>query len=229
MMEQVNEWARQFQRRTIVYVNAHCLNLASRDAVYRQILNQADIIYPDGIAVVWACRFLSGLRLQKITGREWIVDFCEQAIAHQLGVYILAGKPGVARRAAEKMLHRWPTLRICGCADGFFAEKSEGDIFQEIAISQPRVVFVGMGTPAQEKWVNAHRDEINAPVVWAVGALFDYIAGMERPVPPLLNTLALEWLWRLIMDPRGKWRRYVIGNPLFVARVLRQKLMRPPS
>jgi N-acetylglucosaminyldiphosphoundecaprenol N-acetyl-beta-D-mannosaminyltransferase len=82
---------------------------------------------------------------------------------------------------------------------------------------------MGLGVPRQEKWIAGRRKQIEAPVCWGVGALFDYVAGVEARVPRLMNLLALEWFWRLIMDPRGKWRRYLLGNPLFIYQVLRQK------
>ena len=81
-----------------------------------------------------------------------------------------------------------------------------------------------MGTPLQEKWLAAHRHQINAPVCWAVGALFDYVAGEEAPVPDWLDRINLEWLWRLLVNPLDKWKRYLIGNPIFLLRILRQKL-----
>jgi exopolysaccharide biosynthesis WecB/TagA/CpsF family protein len=100
---------------------------------------------------------------------------------------------------------------------------SAEEVLVDIGRSNPQVVFVGMGAPLQEKWIAAHREEINAPVCWAVGALFDFVAGVEYRVPAWMNRLALEWLWRFLIDPSGKWKRTLVGNPVFVARVLRQK------
>lgn len=212
------------QERTIAYVNAHCLNIASRDPRYRSILNQCDLIYPDGIGVVWAGWLLARGRMKKSTGADWIEQFCRLAAHQGWRIYILAGRPGIASRARERLVQRHPTLKIVGAYDGFFIEKSQHDVIRDIAHTTPHVLFVGMGTPIQEKWIAAYRHAMPVPVCWAIGALFDYVAGIEPRVPVWMNILALEWLWRLLVDPLGKWRRYIVGNPLFVARVLQQKL-----
>lgn len=211
--------------RTITYVNAHCLNVAQSDAAYRATLNTVDLLYSDGIGVVWAGRVLRQAHLYKVTGRDWITDFCAYAAEQGWGIYILAGAPGIARQAADRLRARWPSLRILGTADGFFHEKSEAETIKEIAALRPQVVFVGMGVPMQEEWLRRMRAQIAAPVCWAVGALFDYVAGAEPPVPGWLDALALEWLWRLWIDPAGKWKRYLLGNPVFVARVIKQRIV----
>lgn len=220
----VQAWGARPELRTILYVNAHCLNVACGDGYYREILSCADLVYSDGISVVWAGRLLGGCSLQKITGADWIFSFSESAERAGMSCYILAGKPGVAGKARENLLRRYPGLEITGASDGFFIDKSEAEVLKEIEEARPHVVFVGMGTPRQEKWLFERRAQIQAPVCWAVGALFDYVAGIEPRVPGWMNALALEWLWRLMIDPRGKWRRYVIGNPVFLYRVFRQYL-----
>jgi N-acetylglucosaminyldiphosphoundecaprenol N-acetyl-beta-D-mannosaminyltransferase len=221
----VREWADPGRLRTLVYVNAHCLNTAYTDIRYRNILNQADLTFPDGIGVVWAGRWLDGARLEKLNGRVWFPEICETAITHQWSIYILAGKRGVAACAKNILLCRYPGLRIIGATDGFFEERSEAEVLQEITALRPNILFVGMGAPLQEKWIASHRDAIPVPVVWAVGALFDTVTGIEQLAPDWLNALALEWFWRLLMNPRKKWRRYLIGNPLFIYRVFRQKYL----
>ena len=223
LLAQVQEWSRDQERRTIFYVNAHCFNIARQDAAYRNILAAADLVYADGISVAWAARFLSGAHLTKMTGADWIHDFCQQAQQVGLRLYILAGEPGIARLASDNLQNKYPGLKIVGCSDGWFSERSQSDVIHEINAASPHVVFIGLGVPRQEKWIAGRRKQIEAPVCWGVGALFDYVAGVEARVPRLMNLLALEWFWRLIMDPRGKWRRYLLGNPLFIYQVLRQK------
>jgi N-acetylglucosaminyldiphosphoundecaprenol N-acetyl-beta-D-mannosaminyltransferase len=158
-----------------------------------------------------------------MTGADWIHDFCQQAQQVGLRLYILAGEPGIARLASDNLQNKYPGLKIVGCSDGWFSERSQSDVIHEINAASPHVVFIGLGVPRQEKWIAGRRKQIEAPVCWGVGALFDYVAGVEARVPRLMNLLALEWFWRLIMDPRGKWRRYLLGNPLFIYQVLRQK------
>jgi N-acetylglucosaminyldiphosphoundecaprenol N-acetyl-beta-D-mannosaminyltransferase len=223
LLDQMKTWAAGNSRRTILYVNAHCLNVAYNNPTHRAVLNQADLVYADGAGVVLASRLLGGCTLQKLTGRYWISDFCSVAAAEGLRLYFLAGQPGVAELASQALRRKWPGLQIVGTNNGYFSATNETEILADIAAAKPHVLFVGMNTPRQEKWIAAHRTEIDAPVCWAVGALFDIVAGLETPVPDWLNGLNLEWFWRFLMDPSGKWRRYLIGNPLFLTRLLRQR------
>ena len=224
ILKKVIKWAGENNPRTITYVNAHCINLSYQNIEYHNVINQADLVYSDGISVVWASKFLGGCQLGKVTGREWIFDLCGLAIANNLRLYILAGAPNIAHRASENLRDRWPKLKIVGTSDGYFKEKNNDQILEEINTSKPHVLLVGMGSPQQEYWISKHRYVISAPICWSVGALFDYVAGIEPSVPSWMNKLALEWMWRLFIDPKGKWKRYIIGNPLFAARVLHQKL-----
>lgn len=224
LMAQVQEWSLGQVKRTIYYVNAHCYNIALLDPEYQRLLNQADLVYADGIGVVWAGRFLCGSKLVKMTGADWVPFFCEIAQCSQLRIYIHAGKPGIAQLASRNLCNQYPGLEVVGCSDGLFCERREAEVISAINAAAPHVLLVGMGVHMQEKWIAAHRDQIDAPVCWGVGALFDYVAGKERRVPHFMNALGLEWFWRLLMDPLGKWRRYLIGNPVFIYQVLRQKI-----
>lgn len=210
----------------VSYVNAHCLNLAARDEAYRALLNSFDLVYSDGIGAVWAGRLLHGKRLHKVTGRDWIGPLCSLAEAQGLSLYILAGKPGVAQRSQQELMRRWPALRILGASDGYFAEKTEMQVLAEIVAAQPHLLLVGMGAPRQEQWIAHHRKNLGVKVCWAVGALFDYVVGLETPVPPWMQNLSLEWLWRLWQDPSGKWRRYLLGIPAFLVRIFWEMLRR---
>jgi N-acetylglucosaminyldiphosphoundecaprenol N-acetyl-beta-D-mannosaminyltransferase len=220
----VKEWVEGDLRRTNLYVNAHCLNIANEDTYYRRLLNRADIVYADGISVVWCSRILGGCKLQKDTGADWIKDFCRFAEQESIRIYILVGGEGVAQKAKDNLLKSYPEIKIVGYGDGYFINKSEVQVLSEIRVLSPQVLFVGMGTPHQERWIFEHREEISAPVCWGVGALFDYVAGIKSRIPPWMGRVGLEWSYRLIVDPAGKWERYIIGNPRFVARIIRQKL-----
>jgi N-acetylglucosaminyldiphosphoundecaprenol N-acetyl-beta-D-mannosaminyltransferase len=223
ILGQVQDWSAGVERRTVLYANAHSLNSACEDVRLWSALSRADLVYADGVGVVWASRILGGCRLVKMTGADWVWPFCAWAQDHAVSIYILAGRPGIAEEAGKVLLQRYPHLKIFGCADGFFQQKSEADVIREINRLRPQVLFVGLGTPLQEHWLAVHRPDLEVPLCWAVGALFDYVAGYERRVPAWMYALGLEWFWRLWLDPRGKWRRYLLGNPRFTARVLKQR------
>jgi N-acetylglucosaminyldiphosphoundecaprenol N-acetyl-beta-D-mannosaminyltransferase len=223
LLQRSMEGVKQVGQMTITYVNAHCLNLAVGDGEYRRLLNQFDLVYSDGIGVVWAGKFLSGAHLHKVTGRTWIDALCNRCSDDRISLYLLGGKPGVAKKAKTRLEGRYPNLLVAGACDGFFVEKSEASLVNEIREKRPDILLIGMGAPLQEQWIETHRSLIPVKVCWAVGALLDYAAGIEPPVPFWMEKLALEWLWRMMVDPKHKWRRYLIGNPLFILRVFKEK------
>lgn len=223
LLQLVLGWCKQRTKRTVLYVNAHCLNLAATNPDYYAFLKEADLVYADGISVVWASCYLGGCRTHKITGREWIYDFCSVAAQQDVKIAILGGMPGVAQLAGQFLVNRYPNLQIVTIAHGFLSVHEERDFVHNLAELTPDVLFIGMGTPKQERWIMQYRAVIAAPVCWAVGATFDYVASVEKPLPRWLERIPLEWLWRFMMNPKDKWSRYLIGNPLFLMRVFKQK------
>lgn len=224
LIDQALAWSQSAERRVIYYANAHVLNLVSENPKYRQYLKSADLVYADGASLVFASRLLGGASLTRLTGADWIEPLCARAAAQGVSLYLLGGGPGIAGQAALNLLNRYPSLKISGAADGFFQERSVAQITSEIASARPQIVLVGMGSPVQWQWIDEHRSVLTQGVWWGVGALFDFVAGAERRAPGWMNRLGLEWLYRLAQDPVGKWRRYLLGNPRFVFRVLVQSL-----
>lgn len=216
-------WLEPGEKRTISYVNAHVLNTAVQDPQLKYILNQSDIVYADGISVVWASRTLYNIEIQKLTARAWIHHFSAQASENGIKLYLLGGREGISRRASAQLVSAHPGLKIVGHKAGLFSAEQEPSLVEQINQARPDILFVGLGTPLQEKWIYRHRQALDVPVCWSVGALFDYLAGAENPVPGWVDRLGFEWLWRLGMNPRGKWLRYLLGNPQFVCRVWDQK------
>jgi len=202
----------------MLYVNVHCMNVRARDDRYASILEAADVVYCDGTGVRLGAR-LAGIPIPaRMTGADWIHDLCRFAIARGLSLYFLGGEPGVAAEAARRLQELYPGLTIRGVASGY----GEADpSIAEVNSSKPDILLVGMGTPTQEKWIASHRDELDVPVVWAVGALFDFMSGRIPRGPRWMTEHDLEWLCRLAAEPRKLWRRYLIGNPLFVWRVVK--------
>jgi N-acetylglucosaminyldiphosphoundecaprenol N-acetyl-beta-D-mannosaminyltransferase len=221
----LEKWSKSQFKHTIFYINAHCLNIAYNDFEYRKLLNNADLMYPDGVGVVWASRLLGGPELEKMTGRDWIDEFCDLANTLQLKVYILAGKQGIAELAVEKLNSKWPDINFVGICDGYCIETKRDEILQDISEKSPHILFVGLGSPTQEKWIAGNRNEIASPICWGVGALFDFVAEVELPVPRWMDELALEWFWRFLVDPLGKWDRYLVGIPMYIFRILKQRIL----
>lgn len=207
-------------RTTACYLNAHTLNLADRNSALSDALRNSDLLYADGASVVWASRLTGGNLPERMTAADYFEQFIGRCAAEGLSVYFLGGAPGVAQKAVTALQAKYPNLRVAGHFHGFFENPETTNVINAINAAQPDVLIVGLSTPRQELWLAENGDAISVPVRWCVGAAMDYVAGVERRAPQWLCRMGGEWLFRLIVDPIGKWRRYVIGNPLFVARAL---------
>lgn len=215
--------AKQSRSISVTYVNAHCINLLKQYPEYLDTLNTFDMVYADGMGVVYAGEWLRNAKLEKITGRRWIYDFCLMCEREGKKIYILAGKDTVAERAANRLIALMPNLDIVGVHHGYIDINDSDQLVDDINRSNADVLFVGMGVPIQEYWVRNNRSRLKPSVIWCVGALFDYVAGEEPVVPWLLERLNLEWFWRMLIDPRGKWKRYLVGLPKFGYYLVKEK------
>lgn len=224
LIEALSSRAAAGVRTTAYYANAHTVNLAWRDNRFRTVLAGSDLLYADGASVVWASRW-SEVRLpERMTAADTFPGLARRCADRGLSIFLLGGREGVARRAAERLCLEYPTLNIVGVHHGYFAETESDGIIEKINAAKPDVLAVGMSSPLQECWLAEHSVRLKVPVRWCVGALFDYLADVERRAPEWLCRWGGEWLFRLMIDPAGKWRRYVIGNPQFVWNALRWRM-----
>jgi N-acetylglucosaminyldiphosphoundecaprenol N-acetyl-beta-D-mannosaminyltransferase len=213
------------------YLNAHTYNLSCQDINYRKLLDEADILYADGMSIVWAARFSGAGRIYRMTAVDFFDDFLRRAEKEGVAIYVLGGRPGVVDRAIEIWKSRYPAIRIVGSHHGYFGREEVHlqSILADINTSKADILLLGMGSPMQESFANRCKGELQVPVVWALGALFDYYAGEENAAPRWLARMGFEWLYRLCCDPRNKWRRYLIGNMLFIYRagkvIIKNRLM----
>lgn len=212
----------------LLNVNAHALNLAYERPWLRDYFNSAEVVFPDGYGAVLAARFLGSPFKERVTYADWfwqLAGFCED---HALSMYFLGGRQGVAAEARRRLVARHPNLQVVGTQHGFFnkAPRSQENraVVQRIHALEPNLLIVGMGMPIQERWLKENWDRLETNVVLTGGAVFDYISGRLPRPPRFLTDHGLEWLGRLIIEPRRLWRRYLLGNPKFVWRVLKQGL-----
>lgn len=229
-IEHLSTTAEQGRSQLACYLNAHTYNLARSDNVYRHILRNADVVYPDGISISAACWVAGGERVGRMTAVDFFDDFCLSCEQRGLKLYIIASGQQVIERACDRLTSKFPQLIISGYHHGYVTgcEAYLNEITADIEKSRPDILLLGMGSPAQERFAWEHRGRLAVPVVWTVGALFEYYAGTERMAPRWLARSGFEWLYRLAQDPRGKWRRYAVGNFTFVLRAgtaaVRQRL-----
>ena len=216
------------RRGLVLNVNAHCLNLCYEDPRLRDFLNGAEAVLCDGAGVMLAARILGERIPQRITYADWIWQLADLASARGFSLYFLGARPDVAREAARRLRERYPDLEIVGVRHGYFdhsAGAAENEaVVEEINASAPDILLVGLGMPLQERWLMENIERLDAGVVLTGGAVFDYVSGRLRRGPRFLTDSGFEWLARLLVEPRRLWRRYLLGNPLFLLRVLRQRL-----
>ena len=219
---------RSGQRGLVLNVNAHCLNLCHDDPALREFFNSADVVFCDGAGVMLAARLLGRRIPARITYADWAWRLAAFAEAEGLSLFLLGARPGVAEEAARRLRRRHPALHICGTHHGYFdhaAGSPENEtVLREIQTAKPDLLLVGLGMPLQEIWLMENRHRIEAGVALTGGAVFDYVSGELRRGPRFLTDNGFEWLARLLVEPRRLWRRYLLGNPLFLLRVLGQRL-----
>jgi N-acetylglucosaminyldiphosphoundecaprenol N-acetyl-beta-D-mannosaminyltransferase len=205
---------------TAFYLNAHLCNLAWENPLFHRTLEAADLLYPDGMSVVWATRAESGVQPKRMTAGDFFDEFCTLCVERSVKLYFVAGDAVTLERGTDELLRRFPSLQLCGRHHGYIGTDVAqwGAIFADMERCTPDIVVLGMGSPLQETFALACRQRTRVPGLWTVGALLDYYGGRERLAPRWMGRMGLEWLFRLMQDPIGKWKRYTVGNLRFVWR-----------
>ena len=218
--------ARLKRKDVYAYVNVHAINIAQKDKQFRQFINSAFSSYCDGEGVRVGARILGRTLPPRIVLTYWIWDLCSACADNALSVFFLGGKEDVVERAAASLQERYPSLRISGYHHGYFEKNGEENdrVLEIINRARPNVLFVGFGMPLQEHWIaqNIARLQVNA--VFPAGSMIDYTAGRRKYAPRWMTRHGMEWCYRLMKEPWRLWRRYLIGNPLFILRVVGQRI-----
>jgi N-acetylglucosaminyldiphosphoundecaprenol N-acetyl-beta-D-mannosaminyltransferase len=217
----------------VLHVNVHALNLCYHDSTLRSFFNAASVVFCDGAGVMLAARILGRRLPERITYADWAWQLAGFAEWENLSLFFLGARPGVAEKAVAQLLARHPNLKIVGVHHGYF-DRTPGNpeneaVLSKINTARPDVLLVGFGMPLQEHWLMQNWNRIDARVALTGGAVFDYVAGELKRGPRILTNNGFEWLARLLIEPKRLWRRYVIGNPLFLTRVLKQRLTQKGS
>jgi N-acetylglucosaminyldiphosphoundecaprenol N-acetyl-beta-D-mannosaminyltransferase len=207
----------------------HLVNL-QRDAEFREIYRQASLVLADGVPLLWAARFLGTPIREKLSGSDIFHDLCRLAAERGFRVFFLGGRAGAASRAAEILRRRHPRLQIVGVhspPQGFERNEAEcARIDAMLTAARPDLLLVGLGSPKQERWFAGNSSRLGIPVTMGIGITFEYTAGIVRRAPVWMQSVGLEWLFRLLMEPRRLWRRYLVNDPRFFWLVLKQRLGR---
>jgi len=216
-VRKVLDWAQQRYSGFVCAANVHVVMEGFDNSAYREMINSADMVTPDGMPLVWMLR-LRGSQASRVYGPDLmrlLLAACEEK---GLSIGLYGASPRVLDRLVAVVQKQHPKLAIAyACSPPFRELTTEEDarIVADIQASGAQVLFVGMGCPKQERWIIKHRGVVPAPML-GVGAAFDFIAGVKRYAPAWLQRMGLEWLFRLLTEPRRLWRRYAIHNPRFV-------------
>jgi N-acetylglucosaminyldiphosphoundecaprenol N-acetyl-beta-D-mannosaminyltransferase len=200
--------------------NSEIVYEAMHDEGLMDLINHADLVLPDGAGVVLGSKILKTPLKEKVAG----VDFADRLLGHLAktggSVYLLGSKPGIAQLAAEKMLQKHPGLTVCGMADGYF--KEEAPVVEKINAAQPDVLFVCLGAPKQERFMVQHREELNVRLMIGLGGSLDSFAGTVKRAPKWMIACSLEWLYRLIKEPK-RFKR-MLRLPKFIWAVICRRI-----
>lgn len=212
------------QARRACFVNADCVNLARRHAEYREALRTADLVFADGIGMRLAGIVLGRRVRDNVNGTDLFPRLCEALEKRGKRIFLLGARPGTAEQLAAWIAGRYPGIVVAGCRDGYFPPADEADVIQQVRGSRSDLLLVAFGAPRQDVWVDQHLAELGVKVAVGVGGLFDFFSGRIPRAPLWLRRLGMEWCYRLYQEPRRLARRYLLGNPVFLARVLRERI-----
>lgn len=216
-LDRVEEFIASGQPHQIATVNADFVVKAWDDPELRYILQVADMLTPDGMPLVWGARLL-GVPLEgRVTGADMVPALAEMGARKGWRFYFLGARPGIAARAAEILTERYPGLQVVGVYSPPVSPVVEMDpvIVDQIREARPDILLVAFGNPKQEKWIHMHRADLGVPVAIGIGGTLDFIAGETRRAPQWMQRTGMEWLFRLLQEPRRLWRRYVVDMAHF--------------
>ncbi|WP_294404614.1 WecB/TagA/CpsF family glycosyltransferase [uncultured Clostridium sp.] len=201
---------------TIYFLNAHCFNICQKNTQYRKALNNASLLLIDGIGIKLGMKICKMPEPQNMNGTDFIPKVIDLANNLNKKIYLLGAKYGVVDKAEEIIKQRYPGCKIVGKRHGYFSDKDDGEIIDDIIKKETDLLIVGMGVPKQELWIERNKKKLESvQVVIAGGAILDFISGNVKRAPKFMRQLNLEWLYRLYKEPIRLFKRYMIGNLLF--------------
>ncbi len=209
------------------FCTVHSLVEAAGNSELTKVFNTAGLTFTDGMPLVWVSRLRGARDAERVCGPDVLPALAERGRARGLRHYFLGGAPGTPEGLAASLTNRFPGLVVAGTHSPPFRDLSaeeETAMVAEINQTKPDVVWIGLGSPKQEFWAATLADRLNAALILPVGAAFDFHSGRLRRAPKWMHRVGLEWLFRLTMEPRRLWRRYLVTNALFAWLLLREQV-----
>lgn len=204
--------------KTGCFANVNSVNLSAKHKQLVKNINSADRCFADGSGLRLAAKKIGINIKENVNGTDMLPHLCKAAIKKGASIYLLGSEEGVALKTANNLRNQFPGLRIAGTHNGYFSHQQTSQIIDNINHSNADILLLAMGSPVQEQWLNQHASQLKCRTALAVGGLFDFYSGKIPRAPMWMRELGLEWVWRLLQEPKTKFNRYVIGNPLFLFR-----------
>jgi len=224
-LAQISRWIETKDRHYVSVCTVHTVMECQRDPTMRRAVNQAGLATPDGMPLVWLNKWQNHEHVSRVYGPDLVLALCELSVKRGYSHYFYGGAEEVPALLAEALQDRFPGLNVAGAYSPPFrplTEAEDAEIVERINQAAPDIVWVGLGTPKQDLWMAGHWQRLTASVLIGVGAAFDFHTGRIPQAPAWMQRNGLEWLFRLLQEPRRLWRRYLIYNPLFIMSVLMQ-------
>lgn len=214
----------------VSFVNAHSVYECAKSIEMKNLINQSELVLADGISIVWGSRILGNRLPGRLAGPDVMESLCAQADQKGYRVFLMGTSWGNLDRLKKAVMQRWPNIPDVGVYSPPMADRLREDETQKILARlhsfKPDILFVGMSCPKQERWIAENKSRLDVPVCLAVGAAFDFMSGKIPRAPKWLRDHGLEWLHRLWCEPRRLWKRYLLGNSVFIFLLMREKLRR---
>ena len=227
----ISEWIARKEPNYVCVRDVNGVMESDRDGTLKAINNQAGMVTPDGMPLVWLAHAKGQKHVRRVYGPDLMLEVFKESESRQWTHYLYGGRPGIGAVLETKLNERFPNARIVGICDpprtesGVFRDLTsaeETQLLGDINAAAPDIVWVGIGTPRQERWMARYRGQLDAPVLIGVGAAFDFHSGVVRQAPRWMQRSGLEWVFRLLSEPRRLWRRYLRNNPEFIFKIALQ-------
>lgn len=221
----IESWIASRRGGYVCVTGVHGVMESHDDPGLKRIHNEAGLVVPDGVPLVWIGRLLGHGGVSRVYGPDLMLEVCHRSPEKGYRHYLYGGAPGVADKLADRLTQRYPGLNIVGRHCPPFRELTEEEdreIVQQINDARPDIVWVGLSTPKQERWMAAHAGRLEAPALLGVGAAFDFNAGLKKQAPSWIQNIGMEWFFRMVTEPRRLARRYLRNNPRFVCLMARR-------
>jgi N-acetylglucosaminyldiphosphoundecaprenol N-acetyl-beta-D-mannosaminyltransferase len=228
-IELILQWAHERTSKVVCVANVHMLIEAHTNSKFASVLCNADLVTPDGMPLVWLMNLLGADHQDRVAGMDILLALCDRASAQNISVFFLGSDPYTLGRIQTRLQQEFPNLKIAGMEPLPFRPLNDDEdaiVIEKINVSRAGIVLVSLGCPKQEIWMNLHKNQIEA-VMLGLGGVFPVYAGIHKWAPFWVRKLGLEWLYRLVQEPRRLWKRYYKTIPPFIYLAFKQLLTRP--